>query len=749
MKLKTSLYLIFSVIGLILYIFVIIAPTSIEAQMYFAISLFILEIIAIKIDKKNINDYVKYFIVFASTTISLRYFYWRTLHTLNFDNIFNALGSLFVYAAELYTFILGLLGAFITLKVLERKSIPLEKFDENDLPRVDIFIPTYNESIEILKPTVLAANSLDYPIDKFNIYILDDGGTKQKLNDPDPKKREEALKRAKELKELTEKVNSNVHYITREKNLHAKAGNINEAMKKTHGDLILILDADHIPTQDFLRNTVGFFLKYPKVFLVQTPHKFYNADPVEKNLRIFRKVPSENEMFYGFIQKGLDFWSSSFFCGSAAILRRKYLEEVGGIAGETITEDAETALELHSRGYDSIYYPKGMVFGLQPESFSSFLTQRSRWAQGMIQIFILKNPLFKKGLKWYQKLGYLNSNFFWFFGLARTIFLFAPFLFIFFGIQIYNATLIDIILFALPHFIFSLVMQYYIYGKYRWPFFSEVYESAQSLFLLPAVIDTIINPTAPTFNVTPKGENLEENFVSPYYKPIYILFNLTLLAFIIAIYKFIYYPQERGTIIVIAYWMSLNFLFLALAIIIAYEKAEKRKAYRIPANDDAFIKFDHKTIKGKIKDISLNGILIQTESNISEYLDKIKDHTLKFIIKDVRGMIFVLKGKVVNSDENNIRMKLLYDTLEQEKKVVEIVFTNSSRWEFFYENTSKINPIKAFLFLFKLTLKDFFIAYKELTLEFIKEINEYIKLKEKIKYVKLIFKGVKYGTISK
>ena len=740
MKLKTFLYLIFTIIALILYIFVVIAPSSIESQMYFAATLLLLQIIAIKIDNKNIHEYVKLFVIFASITISLRYFYWRTLYTLNFDNIFNALGSLFVYFAELYAFIIGLLGAFIALKVLERKSIPLERFDEKDLPSVDVFIPTYNEPIEILKPTVLAASSLDYPVDKFNVYILDDGGTKQKLNDPDPKKREEALKRVKELKHLAEIAGANVHYLSREKNVHAKAGNINEAMKKTYGDLILILDADHIPTQDFLRETVGFFLKYPKVFLVQTPHKFYNADPIEKNLRIFRKVPSENEMFYGFIQKGLDFWSSSFFCGSAAILRRKYLEEVGGIAGQTITEDAETALELHARGYDSVYYPKGMVFGLQPESFSSFLTQRSRWAQGMIQIFMLKNPLFKKGLKWYQKLGYLNSNFFWFFGLARTIFLFAPFLFIFFGIQIYNATLIEVAAFALPHFILSVVMQYYIYGEYRWPFFSEVYESAQSLFLLPAVIDTIINPTAPTFNVTPKGENLEENFVSPYYKPIYILFNLTLLAFIIAIYKFIYYPQERGTIVVIAYWMSLNFVFLALAVIIAYEKSEKRKAYRIPADDDAFVKVDHKTVKGKIKDISLNGIWIQTDSDISKYLDKIRDHTLQFMIKDVRGMIFVLKGKVVNANKNNIRMKLLYDTFDQEKKVVEIVFTNSSRWEYFYENTSKENPIKAFLFLLKLTLKDFFIAYKELTLEFIKEI---------ITYLKQIFKGAKYGTISK
>ncbi|MBX0311896.1 MAG: glycosyltransferase, partial [Sulfurihydrogenibium sp.] len=332
----------------ILYILLIATPTPLWVQFLSFLVIFFLTLIFIK----NRKESIKVFIILIGVFVSLRYFYWRTFNTINLDDgIFNAVASVILYLAELYSIIILLLGSFMSLRLLERNHINLEK--KEDFLTVDVFIPTYNEPVEIIKTTALAAISMDYPQDKFNVYILDDGGTTQKLNDPDPVKREENRQRAQAIKDFVNEVGGNLHYLTRERNLHAKAGNINEALKKTNGDLILILDCDHVPAKDFLKRTVGFFNKYPKLFLVQTPHSFYNPDPLEKNLGIFRIVPSEADMFYKHIQKGLDFWSAAFFCGSAAVLRRKYLQEVGGIQGTTITEDAETALELHSLGYDS------------------------------------------------------------------------------------------------------------------------------------------------------------------------------------------------------------------------------------------------------------------------------------------------------------------------------------------------------------------------------------------------------------
>ncbi len=717
--------IVFMVLILLLALFVIL-PMSLLNQIIVSTTI----IIVILVLFKRKTEHVKLFIIFASMFISLRYFFWRTFNTINTDNIFNLSASVLLYLAETYSIIIALLGSFIALRLLERKSIKIspEEPPPKSLPTVDIFIPTYDEPVDVVKATALAALSMDYPKDKFKVFILDDGGTEEKLNDPDPVKRENARKRAESLKKLVKEVNANLYYLTRKKNIGAKAGNLNEALKKTNGDLILVLDCDHIPTQDFLRRTVGFFLKYPKLFLVQTPHSFQNPDPIEKNLQIFRQVPNENDMFYKYIQKGLDFWACSFFCGSAALLRRKYLEEVGGIQGSTVTEDAETAIELHSRGYDSAYYGRQMVFGLQPETFSSFIVQRSRWAQGMIQIFLMKNPLKKKGLKWYQKLGYLNSSFFWFFGIARTIFLFAPGFYLFFGLKIYDASVMEVIAYAIPHFVASILLSNYLYARVRWNFFSELYEALQSLFILPAIISVIINPKKPTFKVTPKREEINKDFLSPFYKPIYILFNITLLSFLFAIYRWIKFPDERGTVIIVVIWQILNFLVLALGIIVMKERAEKRRAHRIPAMDEAFIYVNDKTFFGRIRDISLTGIWIESLQNLKDYLHEIRDNVLKIVIKDVRGLTFNLRIKVVNANEKNIRGTFLehYDDIESFRKLVEIVYSQSTRWEFFIPER-EMSPIKSFIFLTKIAVSRFKDAYIDATKEFTREVLSFLK----------------------
>ena len=130
---------------------------------------------------------------------------------------------------------------------------------------------------------------------------------------------------------------------------------------------------------------------------MQTPHFFLNPDPLERNLETFETMPRENEMFYGVIQRGLDKWDASFFCGSAAVLRRAALDENGGFNGISITEDCETALELHARGWRSTYVDKPLIAGLQPATFASFIGQRSRWAQGMMQILMLRMPCSSAG----------------------------------------------------------------------------------------------------------------------------------------------------------------------------------------------------------------------------------------------------------------------------------------------------------------------------------------------------------------
>jgi cellulose synthase (UDP-forming) len=225
-------------------------------------------------------------------------------------------------------------------------------------------------------------------------------------------------------------------------------------------------------------------------------------------------MPSENEMFYGVIQRGLDKWDASFFCGSAAVLRRSALAETNGFQGRSITEDCETALELHALGWHSIYVDRPLIAGLQPASFASFIVQRSRWLQGMIQILLFQKPFMKRGLSIPQRLCYLSSMLFWFFPIGRTIFLIAPLFYLFFDLQIFTSSGSEFLAYTLSYMVVNLMLQNYLYGEFRWPWISELYEYAQSLYMLPALVSVLLHPSRPTFNVTAKGESIDTDRLS-------------------------------------------------------------------------------------------------------------------------------------------------------------------------------------------------------------------------------------------
>ncbi|MEK7846325.1 MAG: glycosyltransferase, partial [Nitrospinota bacterium] len=233
------------------------------------------------------------FFIFITALISIRYFFWRTFETLIYTGPLDLIGMALIYSAECYAITIHILGMFINVLPLNRSPLPLPD-NPSDLPTVDVFIPTYNESEEIVRLTVTAATHIDYPKEKIYIHILDDGSTFAKRNNHDTS--HSAWERHYSFKRMASELG--VNYITREDNSHAKAGNLNNALKNTHGDIILFLDCDHVPTRDILKNTVGFFINDVKLFLVQMPHFFINPTTVEKNIGSFSSAPGENDMFY-------------------------------------------------------------------------------------------------------------------------------------------------------------------------------------------------------------------------------------------------------------------------------------------------------------------------------------------------------------------------------------------------------------------------------------------------------------------
>lgn len=649
-----------------------------------AVLLGVLFLVMVSMDKLETHQargikFLRLLAIFLAVYVSFRYFSWRINYTVSYHDPLSMIGAVLLLGAEIYGLTIYVLGSFVNSYPINRTAPELPD-DPEQLPTVDILIPSYNEDPELLELTLLAATQIRYPRHRFKVYLCDDGGTVQRRNRPDIS--EQSWERYHTLNALCEKVGA--IYVTRERNVHAKAGNLNSALQDhCTSELVLILDADHIPAVDILENTVGFFLQDPKLFLVQTPHYFINPDPLERNLRTYEQMPSENEMFYTVIQHGLDFWNSSFFCGSAAILRRSHLDPIGGIAGETITEDAETAMTLHGQyGLNSVYFGKPMIAGLQPETFAGFIVQRTRWAQGMVQIFLLKNPWKQPRMNLAQRIAYTSSVAFWFFPFARMIFFIAPSLYLLFSLRIMDAFLpSDLLTYALPHVLAAMMLSNILYGRTRWPLISELYETIQSVHALPAIINVIRSPRSPAFAVTPKGERLEENFLSQLALPFYLMLILDVICLIAGVIRLHVVPEDLGVIILTMTLTVLNMLFSMAAIGIMLEKSQKRSAYRIPAqlsNIPATLHLESGSVPVRLSDLSHAGAGLLSSTTMPRD-ERVR---LQVRINALEGKIVELPGRLVRHKyihAHEWELGILFEpkTMEQKRAIIALVYGDS------------------------------------------------------------------------
>jgi len=567
--------------------FVFTVPLENPEQLVFAVSCFILALLFRRVEGR----YAMLVMIMLSVIATGRYMYWRLTVTTAWASPFDAAWGLGLVLAEVYAAIVLLLGYFQTAWPLHRKPFPLPA-SRAEWPTVDVFIPTYNEPLSVVKPTVYAALAMDYPPEKMSIHVLDDG-------------------RRPEFKAFCEEVG--VNWTTRTNNLHAKAGNINAALKITNGEYLAIFDCDHIPTRSFLQICLGWFLHDTKLSMLQTPHHFFSPDPFERNLGTFRKVPNEGELFYGLVQDGNDLWNATFFCGSCAVLRRSMVEEIGGIAVETVTEDAHTALKMHRRGHTTAYLAIPQAAGLATESLSGHIGQRIRWARGMTQIFRIDNPLSGKGLTFGQRLCYLNAMSHFFYGIPRLVFLTAPLAFLFFGAHVIQASAESIALFALPHMFHANVTNSRMQSKYRHSFWAEVYEAVLASYITGPTVLALINPRLGKFNVTAKGGKITETYFDwAISRPYLILMLLNLLGFVLGfvhIYNNLHLPSEVNTTILNLAWTLYNMLILGAAVAAANEHKQVRSDPRVAMKMPVMLRFSTgRTLACETIDYSEGGV---------------------------------------------------------------------------------------------------------------------------------------------
>ncbi|MFC5864750.1 UDP-forming cellulose synthase catalytic subunit [Acidicapsa dinghuensis] len=619
---------------------------------------------------------------------TFRYGYWRLATTVQFfqdpSNHWGALDAFFILSlvfAESYAFVILFLGFFQTIWPLRRAPMPLPENTE-EWPHIDVLIPTYNEPLEVVRYTALGALNIDWPADKLHVYILDDG-------------------RRKEFEEFA--FQAGVGYKIRPDNFHAKAGNINTALKSLHSPYVAIFDCDHVPTRSFLQMTIGWFLRDRNLAMLQTPHHFYSPDPFERNLGQFHIIPNENELFYGIVQDGNDFWNATFFCGSCAVLRREALDEIGGIAVETVTEDAHTSLRMQSNGWNTAYINIPQAAGLATERLSAHVGQRIRWARGMIQILRTDNPLLAPKLSFAQRLCYFNAMAHFLYPLPRLIFLTAPLIYLLLSHTNVPGYWGAILAYALPHLTLSNITNSRIQGAHRHSWWNEIYETVLSPYILLPTMLALVNPKLGKFNVTAKGGIVKRSFFDVNIaRPFLVLLFLNFLGLAVAIPRFFIWDHDRpGTVIMNCIWCFFNIVVLGVCSAVSREMQQLRQHVRIKIVTPVTIRLsDGREVKGETLDLSSGGTAIR----LNEAFEAPVGDDVRLIFP-LPSLDADLPASIVTSEKTLLRIKFSELNIQEQEFLTMVLYSRADTWLGWGESREVDQPMVSLARIFAISFK--------------------------------------------
>ncbi len=580
--------------------------------------------------------------VLLSIGLALRYILWRAVFTLNQATVLEAVLSYTLLLAEVYG--LSYLLVFY-VQCWSRPDRATSPPVPERTPSVDVFITVCSEPIEILFRTALCCTRLDYPSKR--VYILDDDGRQ-------------------EVRELAARLGCT--YLHRPNRLGAKAGNLNYGLAHSSGDLVACFDVDHVPVNSFLRETVGYF-RDPKVALVQTPHTFINPDPFQRNLLLSRHIVNEQDLFFHIAMPGRDRWNAAFFCGSAAVLRRSALVEVGGFRTETVTEDLHTSVHLHSRGYRSIYVDRPLSRGLAPESFAGYLSQRLRWARGAVQGLRLDNPLLLPGLTWRQRVLYFFAVYYFLFPLPRLIYTVAPLWFLLLGLKPLVADIPDLVNYFIPQFLLAVVVFDAFAAGHRSSFVSNAYELALSGWQLPVIVHAFFFPRRGQFTVTPKGETrMVGRFRWVLALPSLVLGSLLVCGILWGLVPLIFGQWLSSYTVVNLLWAAFHAITCAWAIAVAYERPQRREAHRVLVSLPAHLEAGGDAIAATITELSETGSLVKTPQ---VPIPDLVELTLEVPLHGTRTVPARVVGReILGSHELKVRLAFDFPSLPHREAVI-------------------------------------------------------------------------------
>lgn len=569
----------------------------------------------IKIQKSNSKGTKEKFWIVVAIISTAVYILWRIFFTVPDHEVYGWLATICGILLVVSESISMLEGAEHFTKLGKKATPDMPVVPTTWYPDVDILIATHNESTELLYKTVNGCKHIDYPDKrKVHIYICDDN------NRP-------------EMAELAKKMG--VGYFGLTENKHAKAGNLNNAISQTASPWIATFDADMIPTHDFLMETVPYtFLprmkkledgtwaerteeeidKKYKIGFIQTPQSFYNADLFQYNFYSEQRIPNEQDYFFREVNVGRNTSNAPIYAGSNTLISRAALEDVGGIAVGTITEDFETGINIQAQGYTCYAVDKAVAHGLAPTDIDSLIKQRTRWGRGCVSslrsVHLLTNP----GLKWKTRISYLACWMYWWTFFRRFIFIISPILYILFGIPVVICSLPELIFIWLPSYVLYNQALKVTSGRIRDKRWSNTIDTVIFPYMIIPILLETLYIKQKKFIVTRKTRETNGRSDITLAIPHIILLAFDILALIIASVSAIRH-KTYGSIVVI-YWLALNAMHLVMAIFFMMGRKNMRANDRFLAEVPAEIEYRDRKYYGMTIDISETGMAIFLEDAV-------------------------------------------------------------------------------------------------------------------------------------
>lgn len=537
-----------------------------------------------------------------TATLLLVYLVWRWTQTLpEWQMTFASLWAHVFFGFEIMTITYTL----ISIVTLTRTSNHTPAADAGEaalrrsrsVPRVDIFIATYNEGLEILEKTIVAALAIDYP--DFRVWVLDDT-------------------RRDWLKAFCAQVGAN--YVTRPDNTHAKAGNLNNGLQHSaraeHGGgapYIMVLDADFAPNKNILMRAIGLFGD-PKVGVVQTPQFYYNADPIQYNLRSTECWVDEQRAFFDVMQPAKDAWGTAFCIGTSFVVRREALSLIGGFPTGTVTEDIHLTYRLMPHGYVTRWLNERLSVGLSAEGLPEYISQRSRWGLGTIQVALTADgPLRGRGYTLGQRMHYVHGLLHWLSRPFTLMLLAGPLLYWYFDVPTLYGEPMQFLAYGVPALLLYWAYSIWVTGSRALPIFTEVTQIVAALAVSATLVSAFFKPFGRPFKVTNKGLDRSKLMIHGKFAALY---GCLILLSGMGLARAVAADAAASGLVFNFAWTAVSMVLYLTSLLVCVELPRPRKEERFPYRERALLRINGKADCGGHEytattvNLSCNGVAI-------------------------------------------------------------------------------------------------------------------------------------------